>query len=262
MASRSYVRVAEALGRAELPRFLAAAIEVQTSADHPFGRDMALRKPSEADIRSVVPLADRVVQHVAAHAGISPKTAFKLLGQRWPHARWARDVQQAVGMCLLSGGPHPHLTDELVTGWLVTGPSRPWVLFVAEHTDDLLSVCRLEHERAWITRMLRSVGDIAAYEELIKEYTAEAAVLEARRQRARNGLVHGNPTNFPIVESVREYATFLSSGALRLGIESYVENSPPQTALKLRTPEVIAMQAGQDAVTYWRRRVAALQDSP
>ncbi|SDU76992.1 hypothetical protein [Jiangella alkaliphila] len=65
-------RIAEALAREELPRFLAAALEVQTNADHPFSRDMALRKPSEADIRSVIPLADRVVQHIAAHAAFPP----------------------------------------------------------------------------------------------------------------------------------------------------------------------------------------------
>jgi hypothetical protein len=44
-------RIAEALARQELPRFLAAAIEVQTAADYPFSRDMALRSPSEADIQ-------------------------------------------------------------------------------------------------------------------------------------------------------------------------------------------------------------------
>ena len=96
----------------------------------------------------------------------------------------------------------------------------------------------------------------ATYDELIREYTAEVTVLEARRQPARNGLVHGNPTNFPIVESVREYATFLSSSALMLEIESYLENGQPRKALESRSPEAIAMQSVQDAVTYWRRQLA------
>src|SRR5690606_29214153 len=76
-------RIADALAREELPRFLAAAIEVQTTQDHPFSRDMALRKPSEADISSVIPLSDRVVQHVAAHAAMDPNALFPQLGERW-----------------------------------------------------------------------------------------------------------------------------------------------------------------------------------
>lgn len=77
-------RLAEALAREELPRFLAAAIHVQTTADHPFSRDMALRKPSEADINSVVPLSDRVVQHVAAHAAMKPDDLFTILRSSGP----------------------------------------------------------------------------------------------------------------------------------------------------------------------------------
>lgn len=48
-------RIAEALARADLPLFLAAAIEVQTTAERPFSRDMALREPSAADVSSVIP---------------------------------------------------------------------------------------------------------------------------------------------------------------------------------------------------------------
>jgi hypothetical protein len=254
-------RIAQALGRDELPRYLAAAIEVQVVADHPFSRDMALRKPSEADIRSVVPLADRVVQHVAAHAAMSPDDAFTELQQHWPHARWTTDVQNTVGMCLLGGGPQPQLTHDLTQDWFATGPSHPWVLFVADHTSDLLSVCRVEHERAWITRMLRSVADAAVYDELVREYTAEAEMLESRRRRVRNSLVHGNPTSFAMVESVREYATFLSSSALRRGLESYVEAVIPRTILTSLAPDAAAMRSGQDAATYWRNRLASQPSS-
>jgi hypothetical protein len=63
--------IAEALAREELSRFVAAAVEAKTAADRPFSRDMSVRKPSEGDIRTVVPLADRVIQHVAAHAAVA-----------------------------------------------------------------------------------------------------------------------------------------------------------------------------------------------
>ncbi|MFF7233746.1 hypothetical protein BX264_1843 [Streptomyces sp. 2333.5] len=216
-------RIALALAREELPRFLAAALEVQTTADYPFSRDMALRKPSEADINSVIPLADRVVQHVAAHAALGPNALFDLLGERWPHARWLADVRRAVHMCLLGGGHQSELLHELTRDWFANDPSRPWILLVADRSRDLLSLCRVESERAWIRRMFASVSDCAEYRSLIEYYTAEGVVLEARRRRLRNALVHGNPASFAVVESVREYAEFLSGSALNLGFGSYVE---------------------------------------
>ncbi|MFG2948413.1 hypothetical protein [Streptomyces adustus] len=250
-------RIASALASGELPRFLAAALKVQTTADRPFSRDMMLRKPSEADISNVIPLADRVVQHIAAHAALAPNPLFDLLGRRWPHARWLGDVQRAVGMCLLSGGPRDDLRSELIREWFAKNPSRPWILFVADRCGDLLSLCRIESERAWIKRMFASVSDYAEYRVLIEYYTAEGAVLETRRRRVRNALVHGNPASFAVVESVREYARFLSRYALSLGLESHVEGTAPAAALAKRTDEFTAMQAGQDAASYWRARLAA-----
>ncbi|WP_174257718.1 hypothetical protein [Phytoactinopolyspora alkaliphila] len=250
-------RIAEALAREELPRFLAAALEVQTAADHPFSRDVVLRKPSEADISSVIPLADRVVQHVAAHAALDPNDLFNLLSERWPHVRWLTDVRRAVHMCLPGGGFQNELLTELAREWYANNPSRPWILFVADRSGDLLSFCRIESERAWIRRMFASVSDYAEYRALIESYTAEGAVLEARRRRVRNALVHGNPASFAIVESVREYAEFLSGTALSLGLESYVEGTVPATALARRTDEFTAMQTGQDAASYWQAQLTA-----
>lgn len=250
-------RIAEALAREELPRFLAAAIEVQTTADRPFSRDMALRKPSEADISSVIPLADRVVQHVAAHAAMNPNDLFSLLQERWPHARWLADLRRAAGMCLIGGGRRDDVLHELTVEWFSDRPKQPWILFLADRADDVISLCRLEHERAWIARMFASVSDHAIYSTLIDEYTAEGKVLEARRRRVRNALVHGNPASFTVVASVREYAEFLGGSALNLGLESYVEGTAPATALATRTDEFTAMQSGQDAATYWRARIAA-----
>ncbi|WP_405773686.1 hypothetical protein [Streptomyces sp. NBC_00859] len=247
-------RIASALAREELPRFLAAALEVQTTADYPFGRDMAMREPSQADISSVIPLADRVVQHVAAHAALDPDDLFGLLGGRWPHARWLSDVRRAVGMCLLGGGDPANLLHQLRCEWLSRKPPRPWMLFVADRSGELLSLLRVESERTWITRMLASVSDHATYRALIANYTAEGTVLEARRRRARNALVHGNPSSFAMVESVRSYAEFLSRSALNLGLASYIEGTVPADALMQRTDEFTAMQAGQDAAGYWQAR--------
>ncbi|MGW4195595.1 hypothetical protein [Streptomyces sp. NPDC005004] len=234
-------RIAAALAREDLPRFLAAAIEVQTTANHPFSRDMAMRDPSEADVRSVIPLADRVVQHVAAYAALASRDLFGLLGERWPHARWLVDVRRAVHMCLLGGGNRSELVDALRHEWFANNPSHPWILFVADRSGDMLSLCRIESERAWIRRMFSSVSDHAEYHALIDCYATEGAVLEKRRSRVRNALVHGNPAGFAIVESVRGYAEFLSGSALNLALDSYIEGKAPATALAQRTAEEAAL---------------------
>lgn len=248
--------IAEALAREELPRFLAAAIEVQTTADHPFSRDMALRQPSEADVSSVIPLTDRVVQHVAAHAAMSPDALLSILAERWAHTRWLTDLQRAAGMCLLGGDGLNELRDELVSKWMSEHPDEPWLLFLADRAADFLSLCRVEHERAWIVRLFLSISSHAVYRTLVEEYRAEGSFLDARRRRVRNALVHGNPTSFAIVQSVREYAEFVSGAALHLALESFAEGSPPAIALAERSEEIIAMNSGQDGATYWRERVA------
>jgi len=234
-------RIADALSREQLPRFLAAAIEAQIAADHPFSRDTALRAPSEADVSSVIPLSDRVVQHVAAHAAMGPTALFDLLGERWAHARWLNDLQRAAGMCLLGGARERALQHELTAEWFSTQPKQPAILFLADRVDDFLALCRFEHERAWIMRMFASISDHTIYTGLIADYTAESLVLESRRRRVRNALVHGNPASFPVVESVREYAEFVSSSALYLALESFVDATDPASALTLRTSEYTAM---------------------
>lgn len=247
-------RIAEALAREELPRFLAAALEVQTRADYPFSRSMALRKPSEADISSVIPLGDRVVQHIASFAAMDPEMAFELLGEFWPHARWLTDVRWAAEMCLLSWEPGNELLEELSREW--HNPKGPWILFVADRLNALLSLCRIESERAWIARMFRSLSDHSSYCALIDEYGTEGRLLEARRKRVRNALLHGNPVSFVVVESVREYAEFLSGSALEAGLEAFFSSTKPETSLARRTEEFEAMKLGQDAETYWHSRIA------
>ncbi|MHA7304092.1 hypothetical protein ACX80E_02425 [Arthrobacter sp. TMN-49] len=73
----------------------------------------------------------------------------------------------------------------------------------------------------------------------------------------RNALVHGNPANFDVVQSVREYAEFLGGGALNLALEAFVDDISPPTALAARTDEFTEMQDGQDAASFWRARPAA-----
>ncbi|WP_188270690.1 MULTISPECIES: hypothetical protein [unclassified Streptomyces] len=100
------------------------------------------------------------------------------------------------------------------------------------------------------------MSDHAGYRTLLERYAAQGIVLEGRRSRVRNALVHGDPAGFMIVESVRGYAEFLSGGALSIALESCIEGEAPAAALARRTGEFTAMQNGQDTAAYWRARSA------
>ncbi|MGE7384261.1 hypothetical protein ACQKM2_01990 [Streptomyces sp. NPDC004126] len=148
----------------------------------------------------------------------SPGTVLKQPPGSRTDAVWT-DVATAGNLTALTSG----LANELAREWFASDPSRPWILFVADRSADLLSLCRIEHERAWFGGMFSSVSDHAGYRTLVERYAAQGAALEGRRSRVRNALVHGNPAGFTIVGSVREYAEFLSGGALNIALESYIE---------------------------------------
>lgn len=252
--------IADALMRHDLPRFLVAAIDVQKIADRPFSRETALRTPSELDLTSVIPLADRVVQHVAAYAGVTGDTVFDLLGARWPHLIWLTDIRRAVDLCLVGDGTSSELRDQLISEWYSDRLDRPWVLFVTEHADDLIILCRIESDRPWIKRMFHSITDHNTYDTLITDYTRRRDTLETRRRRTRNALVHGSPASFAVVDSARPYAEYLSGSATHLALKAYVDGTEPIDALRGQTAEHVAMSNGTDAATYWRSRAASDPD--
>jgi hypothetical protein len=105
--------------------------------------------------------------------------------------------------------------------------------------------------------MFASVSDHGLYQALVDEYAAEGRILEARRRRVRNALVHGNPANFSVVTSVRVYSDYVSGTALHYALESFVDGTNPASALSARDDEDAAMHGGQDAAAYWRQRMAA-----
>lgn len=253
---RHAAKIADALATADLPRFLSAALEAQTAADLPFSRAFALRKPSEADRRAVVPLADRVVQHVAAYAAMKPGDLFDLLVQKWAYARWATAVHNAVLHCLLGGGPNSRRTSELLGQFYASTSERPWMLFATDHEQELLDLCRVEQERGWITRMLRSLRDLPTYEALIAEFQDEGKILGQRRTRVRNALVHGNPAQFAVVDSVGEFAEFLGNTALGTALEAFTTQGDLHTVLAQTDGLQQALANGQTAAEYWRGRVA------
>lgn len=251
-----------ALASNPLPMYLGAAVEAQTAADMPHSRERMAQRPGEADMRAAVPLEDRVVQHVAAHASITPSELFELLLRHWASARWTFDVDQAVRICLLGSGPNGQKVEELQGKFYASRSTSPWLVFVADNEATLLDLCRVESEKAWVKRMLCSVSDPTVYADLIGKYEEQKDVLAARRTRTRNALVHGNPVDFQVVESVNSLASFLSREALRVGLDSFVTGvSVPAILENEEQAHLIPLLNGTSVTDYWRARAAALRIS-
>lgn len=245
-----------AMATAELPHYLAAAVDVQTAADVPFSRELALREPTDADLRGVLPLEDRVVQHISAYAGLGPNDIFAQLARRWPHSRWVSDVEKATRMCLLGSGPNARRVNELRGQFYGSTAKKPWYLFVADNAAELLTLLRVESERGWVTRMFRSLSDPMEYAALTSEYEVETAVLADRRVRVRNALVHGNPASMPVVQSVAKFASYLSRYALRVGLDSFTTGDTVQVILDREYAEHDPLKTGTSATDFWRARAA------
>lgn len=246
-----------ALGSNPLPMYLAAAVEAQTAADMPHSRERMMQRPGEADTRAAVPLEDRVVQHVAAHAGIKPSELFELLLQHWADARWNSDMDQAVRICLLGSGPKRQKVEELQGKLYASSSTSPWLVFVADNEATLLELCRVESEKAWVKRMLRSVSDPTVYSDLVSNYEEQKNVLSARRTRTRNALVHGNPVDFQVVESVNPLASFLSREALRVGLDSFVTGiSVPAILENEVQTRLVPLLNGTSVADYWRMKAS------
>lgn len=256
-AIRSFApELGNALSTVPLPVYLSAALEAQTAADLPYSRERMLQPARDADVRAAIPLEDRVVQHVAAHAALSPADLFALLLRRWPAFRWESDVDWAVRCCLLGSGPQADAVEELQGKLYSTNSKAPWLVFVADNEADLLNVCRIESERAWIARMIRSVSDPASYAQLIQDYELERDVLAARRTRVRNALVHGNPVGTHVIDSVSSMASYLSRYALRVGLDSFVTRQDVRVILDRELQESAPLLTGTSAADLWRAKAA------
>lgn len=191
---------------------------------------------------------------------MKPGDLFDLLIPKWGYARWATAVQNAVLRCLLGGGPNSERTSALLGEFYASTSERPWMLFAVDHEQELRDLCRVEHERGWITRLLRSLRDVPTYDALITEFQAEGQILGQRRTRVRNALVHGNPAQFAVVDSVREFAEFLGNTALVTALEAFTSQGDFSTVLAQTNGLQQALASGQTAADYWRSRVATATD--
>jgi len=155
---------------------------------------------------------------------------------------------------MLGSGPKWKKVEDLKRQLYSTPSSLPWLVFVAENESALLDVCRVESERAWITRMIRSVSDPTLFSELRKDYERKNAVLAKRRTRVRNALVHGNPSGIQVVRSVNSVASFLSRSALQVGLKSFVSGDSVSLILERSEAAEVALIHGTSVLERWRAK--------
>lgn len=251
-------RLITALETNTLPIYLKAALEAQTSADQPYSREQLPARVTETEYRASIPLEDRVVQHIAAHATMTPKDFFAELIAWWPAARWEDDVYRATTMSLMSIGENHDRCDELKRLFYSSGPASPWLTFVADYAQELTALCMVESHRAWVGRVLASVNDATAYSELCNEYARGAQIIAERRKRARNALVHGNPIGTRVVESVTEISRFLSQAAMRVGLESFMTGQSMRMILDATSDKHKELAEGMSVADYWRQKAEAV----
>lgn len=249
-------KLGAALATGTMPRYLAAALAAQTAADLPLSRERLLQPAQDHEYRMTIPLEDRVVQQVAAYAGIGPNKLFELLARSWADSRWRADVERAVYTCLLGGGEHAQERSLLLRQLHQTSEQSPWLAWVADNESDLLRICRVESERRWIERIFRSISDKATYTELIAEYEALNEVLALRRARSRNALVRGNPVSTEAVRSVRGYASYLSRYALQTGLDAFGTSRDLVSFLDRDYDETTDLLTATSVAEFWRQRAA------
>ncbi len=241
-----------------LPIYLKAALEAQTSADQPYSREKMSARVTETENRAVIPLEDRVVQHIAAYATMPPEDFFDKLIAWWPAARWEGDVYRATTMSLMSLGENRARCDQLKRLLYSSGPASPWLVLVADHAQEITDLCMVESHKAWVGRVLASVNDAQTYADLCNEYAQEAQIIAERRTRARNALVHGNPIGTRVVESVTEFSRFLSQTAIRAGLESFMTGQSTRTILDASNDKNNFLAQGMSVADYWRQRSEAV----
>ncbi len=235
-----------------LPIYLKAALEAQTSADQPYSRGKMSSRVTDVENRALIPLEDRVVQHIAAYAMMAPEDFFEELIAWWPAARWEADVHRATTMSLMSIGENQARCDQLKRKLYSSGPTSPWLVFVADHAKEISNLCKVESDKAWVTRVLASVDDTQAYAELHNEYTQEAQIIAERRKRARNAIVHGNPIEVQAVDSVTEFSRFLSQTAIRVGLESFMTGQSVRMIVDAENDKNNYLER-KSVADYWRQ---------
>lgn len=211
--AKSGNRLGAALARSPLPPDLAEAVRTATEA-------------TPAHLRSRVVLYDRVVELVAAYCRQeSADELLDLIAGSWPLSSWRADVLRAVESALDAGRwTEPDRREQLNAALKTSAPAGGYTLDLvatADRTGELLAM----FASAWDARRSADVLDtfhsVPAYLDYLETSRLEATQLRARLRRVRNALVHGNPVQTKVIDTVTAFSEYLSDGALSEALDSF-----------------------------------------
>lgn len=189
----------------------------------------ALRTAGEsrtADARSRIVLDDRVVEFVAASAGLEDGQALAdLVVGGWPAARWQTEVFNTILRALDAGRWRADPAANDLAG-LVKTPSDKGGFTIhfdvaADRAEDLIALMDDPIDILRARELLTTLNDGSSYQAYAAARRAEAAVLTERLRRVRNALAHGNPVRSESIESVASFSTYVANGALHEALDAY-----------------------------------------
>lgn len=211
--AKSGNRLGAVLARSPLPPDLAEAVRTATEA-------------TPAHLRSRILLYDRVVELVAAFCGQeSADELLDLIARSWPLSSWRADVLRAVESALDAGRwTEPNRREQLSAALKTSTPAGGYTLnlvAVAERTGELLGMFPSTWEACLSADVLYTFHSVPAYLAYLETSITEATRLRARLRRVRNALVHGNPVQTKVIETVTAFAAYLSDAALSEALNAF-----------------------------------------
>ncbi len=214
-----------ALARGPMPIHLREAIKLQTEAQLTSARAYLFMRNKAISDRTVVALQDRASESIATHSGVQPQALAVWAADRWAYGAWHRDVFHCVNLAL-SSPDADYETRQAVESKVnsVRDGIRGLDLEKAvEHQEALLALLSQGPTRERTAMLLGSVRDASVYLSIRSSYRRAVTLLQSRARRARNAVVHGNPLTPNVLDSIKEYTSFVCDSSISLGLRSYIE---------------------------------------
>lgn len=166
-----------------------------------------------ADSRSKIVLEARVLEMVAASAGMTADELRAALLRLWPGATVGWEVHRSISAVL-----HRLKERDVVLAiqqWLRGGAFRIDLGTAAEHLETLRKAVGEDPNDRWIGDGLALLSDSGRATSRFESADRECRLVAARLRRVRNAIVHGNPVSTPALRSVASLSDWLAKRALR-----------------------------------------------
>jgi hypothetical protein len=225
----------------------------------------ALRTAGEsrsADTRSRIVLDDRVVEFVAASAGVeNGHTIADLIVSGWPEARWRTELTNIILGALDAIRWRPDTAAAKLAGQVRTsdrhGSFTIHFDIAADCAEDLVGLLEDPMDVLHARELFATLNNGSSFLAYTGARRAEAAILTERLRRVRNALAHGNPTQSDSIESVAAFSTYIANSTLHEALDAYRDGHVMLHRLReyeaRRVSENAAYSSGASPRSRWRK---------